>query len=173
MVWFYRIVGTKSSSSLRLVHPERRCYMWTIRSPQNAWLLGQRIISYLLYFRESGHFHADSSGRAVWGVGLDRLHNEIMVQISPKAWMFVLVFLCCVVLCRYRSLRRADHSSKGILPSAHITLGNLRCVRRRKYFHDCRTTEDTFILILPLFVEGIIQNNNWCVWGKSIQSKKP
>jgi hypothetical protein len=29
--------------------------------------------------------------------------------------MFV-VSICCVVLCRYRPLRRADHSSRGVLP---------------------------------------------------------
>jgi hypothetical protein len=26
-----------------------------------------------------------------------------------------LVFVCCIVLCRYRPLRRADHSSRGVL----------------------------------------------------------
>jgi hypothetical protein len=34
--------------------------------------------------------------------------------------MFVFVFLFCVVLCRYRPLRRANHSSEGVL-------GNLEC----------------------------------------------
>jgi hypothetical protein len=41
--------------------------------------------------------------------------------------MFVFVFLCCVVLCRYRPLRRADDSSKGVLPSILIRLLNLQC----------------------------------------------
>jgi hypothetical protein len=40
-----------------------------------------------------------SSGRAVWGAGLDRSYTESQVRIPLKAWMFVLVFLCCVVLC--------------------------------------------------------------------------
>jgi hypothetical protein len=34
------------------------------------------------------------------------------VRIPLGAWMFV----CCVVLCRYRPLRRADHSTRGVLP---------------------------------------------------------
>jgi hypothetical protein len=41
--------------------------------------------------------------------------------------MLVFVFLCCVVLCRQRPLRRADHSSKGVLPSVLVRLRNLRC----------------------------------------------
>jgi hypothetical protein len=41
--------------------------------------------------------------------------------------MFVFAFLCCVILCRQRPLRRADHSSKGVLPSVLIRLRNLRC----------------------------------------------
>jgi hypothetical protein len=40
------------------------------------------------------------------------------VRIPLEAWMFVYVFLCCVVLCRSTPLRRADHSSKGVLPRA-------------------------------------------------------
>jgi hypothetical protein len=31
------------------------------------------------------------------------------VRFTVGAWMFV----CCVILCRYRSLRRADRSSRG------------------------------------------------------------
>jgi hypothetical protein len=41
-----------------------------------------------------------SSGRAVWGTGLDRSHTGSRIRIPLKAWMFVLIFLCCVVLCR-------------------------------------------------------------------------
>jgi hypothetical protein len=37
------------------------------------------------------------------------------VRILLMAWMFALVFLCCVVLCRQRLVRRADHSSKEAL----------------------------------------------------------
>jgi hypothetical protein len=37
------------------------------------------------------------------------------------------VFRCCVVLCRQRPLRRADNTSKGVLPSVLIGLWNLRC----------------------------------------------
>jgi phage gp36-like protein len=33
-------------------------------------------------------------------VGLDRSYTESRVRIPLKAWMFVLVFLCCAVLSR-------------------------------------------------------------------------
>jgi len=37
------------------------------------------------------------------------------VRIPPEAWMSV---CCeCCVLCRWRSLRRADHSYRGVLPT--------------------------------------------------------
>jgi hypothetical protein len=38
------------------------------------------------------------------------------VLIPLKAWMFVLVCLCYVILCRYRPLLRTYHSSQGVLP---------------------------------------------------------
>jgi hypothetical protein len=41
---------------------------------------------------------AGPSGRAVCGVGLDRLDAEIVGSNTTKAWTFVFVFLCCVVL---------------------------------------------------------------------------
>jgi hypothetical protein len=34
---------------------------------------------------------------------------------SNPAEGMVVVFIYCVVLCRYRPLRRADHSSRGVL----------------------------------------------------------
>jgi hypothetical protein len=58
----------------------------------------------------------------------------ISVAALSKAWVFgrlvtgfagsnpaegmdiSLVFICCVVLCRQRPLRRADHWSRGVLP---------------------------------------------------------
>jgi hypothetical protein len=50
------------------------------------------------------------------------------VRIPLEAWMFVLLFLCvCTVLCRYSPLRRADHSSKGVLPGVLIRFRNLWC----------------------------------------------
>jgi hypothetical protein len=39
----------------------------------------------------------------------------LRVRIPPRAWMSVSCECLCVV--RYRSLRRADHSSRGALPS--------------------------------------------------------
>jgi hypothetical protein len=41
--------------------------------------------------------------------------------------MFIFVFLFCVVLYGQMSLRRADHSSKGVLPNVLIRVRNLRC----------------------------------------------
>jgi ribose/xylose/arabinose/galactoside ABC-type transport system permease subunit len=41
-----------------------------------------------------------SGGRSRGHAGLDRLYTGSWVRIPLKAWMFVLVFLCCVVLCR-------------------------------------------------------------------------
>jgi hypothetical protein len=39
---------------------------------------------------------------------------RLWVQITPGAWMYTVANVVC---CRYRSLRRADHSSRGILPT--------------------------------------------------------
>jgi hypothetical protein len=49
-----------------------------------------------------------------------------------ESWVQIplFVFLCCVVLCNYRPLRRADHSSKGILPSVLIKLSHYTARRR-------------------------------------------
>jgi hypothetical protein len=38
-----------------------------------------------------------------------------------------IVFICCVVLCRQRPLRRADHLSERVLPCVLIRLRNLPC----------------------------------------------
>jgi hypothetical protein len=59
--------------------------------------------------------------------------------------MFVFVFLCCVVLCRYRPLRRADHSSKGVLTSVLISSRNLQCGAARVL---TRTVEPLMMMIL-------------------------
>jgi hypothetical protein len=48
------------------------------------------------------------------------------VPIPLEAWKFVFMFLCCVVLCRQRPLRQAEHSSKRALLSV-LRLRNLRC----------------------------------------------
>jgi hypothetical protein len=55
--------------------------------------------------------------RSQWPRGLRRRSAaawllESRVRIPLGTWMFV----CCVVLCRKRSLRRADHPSRGVLP---------------------------------------------------------
>jgi hypothetical protein len=57
------------------------------------------------------------------------------VRIPVKALMFVLVFLCCV-LRRWRPLRRADHSCKGVLPGV---LQPATCeATKGPYNNDCK-----------------------------------
>jgi hypothetical protein len=51
---------------------------------------------------------------------------RLQVQIPPGAWS---VSVVCVV--RYRSLRRADHSSRGVLPNVVR-----RCVRSRNLVNE-------------------------------------
>jgi hypothetical protein len=61
---------------------------------------------------------ADPSGRAVCGVGL-RPHSFCDRGFeSCSNHGCCLLFLCCVVLYRYRPLRRADHSSRVVLRCA-------------------------------------------------------
>jgi hypothetical protein len=60
------------------------------------------------------------------------------VRIPLKAWMFVRVFLCCVVLCKYRpcdGLITHPRSPTICLNSSR----NLLYVRRSRSFKDCRT----------------------------------
>jgi hypothetical protein len=69
-------------------------------------------------------------GQSRWPLGVRRRslllgHCNRGVRIPLEAWMFV--FICCVVLCRQRPLRRAEHSSIVVLPSVLIRLPNLRC----------------------------------------------
>jgi hypothetical protein len=61
------------------------------------------------------------------------------VRIPLKAWMFVRVFLCCVVLCRQRpcdGLITRPRSPTISLNSSR----NLLYVRRPRSFKDCRAT---------------------------------
>jgi hypothetical protein len=75
-------------------------WLWMFR----AWV--QVAVRYLSY--NPNFFHpvvlslCQSSGRAVWCAGLDRSYTGYRVRIPLEAWMFVLDFLCCVVLCRWR-----------------------------------------------------------------------
>jgi hypothetical protein len=48
-----------------------------------------------------------------------------MVGSNPARGMDV--FLCVLCVCRYRPLRRADYSSKEVLPCVSTRLQNLRC----------------------------------------------
>jgi hypothetical protein len=61
------------------------------------------------------------------------------VRIPLESWMFVFVFLCCLVLC---PLRRADHPSKGVLPCVVIRLLNLSVWGGQGLYKDCRATDN-------------------------------
>jgi hypothetical protein len=66
----------------------------------------------------------NASGRAVWGVDLDRLNSGSRIRIPLRARMFVLglSMLCCFV--QVEALRRADNSSKESYRMAKNWLGN-------------------------------------------------
>jgi hypothetical protein len=58
------------------------------------------------------------------------------------------VFLCCVVLCSYSSLRRAEHTSKEVLPSVLTRLRNLLCETTKILTRtDCTTDDDDDTLV--------------------------
>jgi hypothetical protein len=67
--------------------------------PQNYFFY---VLEYmvLMWNFEFKMFSSRSGGRAVWGTGLERSYTGSQVRIPLTAWMFVLVCLCCVVLCR-------------------------------------------------------------------------
>jgi hypothetical protein len=52
------------------------------------------------FYIEAGNFLADPVAVRSEARGLDRSNTRSPVLIPLRAWMFVLVFLCCVVLCR-------------------------------------------------------------------------
>jgi hypothetical protein len=64
----------------------------------------------------------------------------------------------CVVLCRWKSLRRSDHSSKGVLPSVLIRLLNLRCEAAKVLL--TRIVEP--MMMMMMMMNGVV----WCsLWG--------
>jgi hypothetical protein len=75
----------------------------------------ENIFIYLFTF----HFLISFPVVPTWNIGhrlgILALSLVSRVRIPLGAWMSV-VFICRVVLCRYRSLRRAVHSSRGVLP---------------------------------------------------------
>jgi hypothetical protein len=112
----FRLRGPTERECLRCCSTPTACSTYTDNSTADFCKLIN--YTYLSLPDKSIICNAGPSGHAVWGGGLDRLDTEISwVRIQRTAWMFVLVYLCCVVLCRYRTLRRADQSSKGVLPS--------------------------------------------------------
>jgi hypothetical protein len=62
--------------------------------------------------------------------GIGRLVAGIVGSIPAQGMNACFAFLCCVVLCGQRLLRRGNHSFKGVLPSVLIKLRNFACVRR-------------------------------------------
>ena len=54
---------------------------------------------------------------------------RLWVRIPPMAWIFVVSVVCCQV---QRSLRRADHSSRGILPLWCFVVCDLETSRMRR-----------------------------------------
>jgi len=67
---------------------------------------------------------ADPGGRAFLGVGLRPLAGWDCGFESRRGHGFLSLVLCVV---RYRSLRRADPSSRGALPSECVSLSANRC----------------------------------------------
>jgi hypothetical protein len=97
--------------------------------------------------------------RAVKGVGLDRSPAEIVGSNPTGAWMSV----CCewCVLYKYRSLQRADHSSRGVL-----TTVVRRCVWSRNLVNEeawptggCRAKNKTKTLSQCRFQIGYLHSD--------------
>jgi hypothetical protein len=96
------------------------------------------------------------------------------VRIPLEAWMFLFVFLCCVVLFRQRPLRRDGHSSKEVLPSGLTRLRNLRCEAAKVL---TRTVELLMMIIFSykgrirrwamstLLTYLCVMKREWSVWG--------
>jgi hypothetical protein len=84
----------------------------------------------------SSYYNLSCTCRFQWSRGLrrgpsaERLLGS-WVRFSPGAWMFVSCECLCVV--RYRSLRRTDHPSRGVLPSAVCLIDcDLETSKRRR-----------------------------------------
>jgi hypothetical protein len=75
------------------------------------------------------------------------------VRIPLKAWMFVGIFLCYVVLCRWRPCEGLITRPRS--PTIRLNSSrNLPHVRRPRSFKDCRATEKeiTFEHFCKIFV---------------------
>jgi hypothetical protein len=62
------------------------------------------------------------------------------VWIPLKAWMFVLIFLCCVVLCRQRPCVELITRPRSPTKCRKTQFRNLTCVMLPRFFKDCRAT---------------------------------
>jgi len=77
------------------------------------------ILHYFITFSNIYEYVLDC--RSQWPRGIRRRSAaarllRLWVRIPPVAWTFV-CFVCVVCVVRYRSLRRAVHSSRGVLPT--------------------------------------------------------
>jgi hypothetical protein len=77
-----------------------------------VWLLHHKsAFPYLLIF-DKWTISCRSSGHTVWGTGLEHSYTGSRVWIPLRAWMFVLVCLCCVG----RGLATSWSLVQGVLP---------------------------------------------------------
>jgi hypothetical protein len=74
--------------------------------------------------------------------------------------MFVFMFLCSVVLCKSRPLRRADRLSKGVLPSVLIRIRNLRCEAAKVFTR----TVNSLIMMTMLYHKYKIYDEMLYIW---------
>ena len=86
-----------------------------------------------IYHCVSFHFAYRLSTDSWWPLGLMRRPVAahllgLWVRIPTGSGMFV--FCDCCVFYRYRPVRRADPSSRGVLPSVHVSM----CVNRRNKY---------------------------------------
>jgi hypothetical protein len=90
------------------------------------------------------------------------------VRILLKAWMFVRVFLCCVVLCRYRPCDGLFTHPRS--PTICInSSGNLLYVRRSRSFKDCTATGEKNKIIIVLWESVILLNTIYKLLSKRIE----
>ena len=129
----FRAVGRTAAGVLFGVTRERRQCLFTRYYQRNLWRFGWLSPRYTLvvaiivcHITVTYILHTYHPGsRSQWPRGLRRRSVAARllrswVRIPPRAWICCLLWVLCVV--RYRSLRRADHSSRGVLPTVVASL---------------------------------------------------
>jgi len=81
----------------------------------------------------------------------------VMAGSNPAgAWISV-TYKCCVLF-SYRPLRRADQSSRGVLPSAHVSLSVIRFIIYSLHPHClCRRSQTEYLITL-------FKKKTLCLW---------